>query len=166
METDRLILRPLSLDYTEVIYKEFTEEVNVFMQPEVPESLSDSVDFITQSMKEHEDKITSIYVATTKADEEFIGLVGLHHLQDEVPEIGIWTKKGSHGHYYGREAVGGAIAIAKQLGYKKLVYPVDWRNTASKKIPLSFQGVLIEKDKQLITEKGRVLELEVYEITI
>ncbi len=166
MTTDRLVLRPLTLDYAEAIFEHFTEQVNVYMQPEVPETMADSIDYITQSMREHEEKVTSIYAAVTKDEEEFIGLVGLHHLQDECPEIGIWTKKGSQGHYYGREAVGGAIAIAKQLGYKKLVYPVDWRNTPSKKIPLSFGGVLIEKDKQLVTEQGRILELEVYEITI
>ncbi len=164
-ETERLTLNLINIDDAQVVFENFTHEVNVYMQPEVPRQISDTIDYIALSMKQHEEKITSLYVIRTKQDGEFIGIVSLHHLDHEVPEIGIWTKKGSHGHHYGREATGGVMEIAKQLGFNKLVYPVDWRNTPSKKIPLFYGGCLIEQDKKLVTDEGRILELEVYEIT-
>ncbi len=165
-ETERLTLNLVHFDDAQDIFVNFTHEVNVYMQPEVPQQLSDTLSYIKLSMAEHELHLTSLYVIRTKQDAEFIGIVSLHHLNHEVPEIGIWTKKGSHGHHYGREAVGGVIEIAKQRGFQKLVYPVDWRNEPSKKIPQFYGGVVIEQDKKLVTDEGRILELMVYEITL
>ncbi len=165
-ETERLILNLVNFDDAQDIFDNFTHEVNVYMQPEVPQHISDTLSYIKLSMAEHELKLTSLYVIRTKLDEEFIGIAGLHHLNHDVPEISIWTKKGSHGHRYGREAVGGVIEVAKQLGFQKLVYPVDWRNEPSKKIPQFYGGIVIEQDQKLVTDEGRVLELMVYEITL
>ena len=101
-----------------------------------------------------------------KSNDDFIGLVGLHNLKNEVPELGIWTKLESHGNHYGREAIGGLIDYAHVLKIKKLYYPVDRRNISSKKIPLFYGGKLIVDYKEVKTLDGRILEEEVYEIEI
>ncbi len=75
-------------------------------------------------------------------------------------------KKASHGNHYGREAIGGVIEYAKQLGYHTLLYPVDRRNEASKKIPLYYHGELCDPFTKAMHINNRVIEQEVYEITV
>lgn len=107
-----------------------------------------------------------MYAITLKETAEFLGIAGLHNLNNDMPELGIWTKISSHGNHYGREAIGGLIEYAKEQGYTKLIYPVDKKNIASKKIPLFYGGELIISNNLVITPDGRTLDEEVYKITL
>lgn len=95
---------------------------------------------------------------------EFLGIVGLHDLNNDIPELGIWTKTNSHGNHYGREAIGGLIKYAQERGNTKLIYPVDKKNIASKKIPLFYGGKVMVSNKLVTTLDGRTLDEEIYEI--
>jgi [ribosomal protein S5]-alanine N-acetyltransferase len=51
IETEHLLLKTISLEYKEDIFKEFTPEITVYMKPKPSETLQEVVDFIESSMK-------------------------------------------------------------------------------------------------------------------
>lgn len=54
IETERLLLVPITMDYAEEIFKEFTPELTTYMLPKSPEKISETEDFIKGSMKKRE----------------------------------------------------------------------------------------------------------------
>ena len=166
IETERLILIPVSEKYVEEIYKYFNEKVTKYMIPSTAKDIDETRNVVHMFIEQRKNKTDYVYAITLKSNGEFIGLVGLHNLKNEVPKLGIWTKLESHGNHYGREAVGGLIDYARALEIKKMYYPVDRRNISSKKIPLFYGGKLIVDYKEVKTPDGRILEEEVYEIEI
>lgn len=166
IETDRLLLRPAATEDTEEIFKYFDEKIITYMYPSVAKDISETRKVVNNFIKQRNKNTDYVYAITLKTDGSFIGLVGLHNLVDEIPELGIWTKVESHGNHYGREAIGGVIRYARQLGIKKLCYPVDKRNIPSKKVPLYYGGKLVVDSKEVKTPDGRILNEEIYEIKL
>ena len=166
IKTERLLLVPISKDYANDMYVNFNEKVTLYMSPCPAKNIKETNSVIKSFVKKRNDNTDYIYAILLKESREFIGCVGLHDLNSEAPELGIWTKLSVHGNYYGREAIGGVIQFAKSIGYKKAIYPVDRRNIASKKIPIYFNGQLIIQCEEKTTSDGRILERETYQITI
>lgn len=166
IETERLVLTPVPEKHIEKIYQYFNEEVTKYMFPSPAKNIDETRNVVHMFIEQRKNKTDYVYAITLKSNDEFIGLVGLHNLKNEVPELGIWTKLESHGNHYGREAVGGIIDYARVLEIKKMCYPVDRRNISSKKIPLFYGGKLIVDYKEVKTLDDRILEEEVYEIEI
>lgn len=166
IETRRLLLVPVTQKYTADIFKNFTLEVTAYMFPCPAKNNSETENIVESWMKQRADKTDFVYAITRKDTSEFLGMVGLHGLNNDTPELGIWTKISSHGNHYGREAVGGLIQYAQKQGYTKLIYPVDKKNVASKKIPLFYGGKLIVTSKLVTTPDGRTLDEEIYEIAL
>lgn len=166
IETRRLILVPVSEVYEKEILEHFNEQIITYMAPSVPKDIDETREIVHRFIKQRKDNTDYVYAITLKINGEFVGIVGLHDLNNEVPELGIWIKLHSHGNHYGREAIGGAIDYAKSLGIRKLCYPVDRRNTSSKKIPLFYGGRLVTEYKEIKTPDGRMIEEEIYEIEI
>ncbi|HCF27600.1 MAG TPA: N-acetyltransferase, partial [Cyanobacteria bacterium UBA11049] len=52
ISTNRLLLKPISLEYKEEIFSEFTEEITVYMYPRPPQDISETELFINQSIIE------------------------------------------------------------------------------------------------------------------
>ena len=46
IETARLLLKPISHDYVEDIFKEFTEEITKYMPPKPAETIEETRDFV------------------------------------------------------------------------------------------------------------------------
>lgn len=166
IETSRLGLIPVSQDYTREIYDNFNEDIILYMAPSVSKDITETKKVVEMFIQQRKDHTDHVYAITLKSSGEFLGLIGLHNLKSDLPEIGIWTKLSSHGNHYGREAVGGILDHARRLGIQKVVYPVDRRNMASKKIPLYYGGKVINSLKIVVTKDGRTLEEEIYEIDI
>lgn len=145
MATGRLRLETITSAYREEIFREFTPEITCYMYPPPARAIAETDGFIAQSQTQLAEGTDLVMVILIRESGEFIGCCGIHKLGDPVPELGIWIKKGSHGNGYGREAVGGLIAWArKNLPHAALRYPVDRRNTPSRKIPESHGGLLQE----------------------
>ncbi|MCC0642005.1 MULTISPECIES: GNAT family N-acetyltransferase [unclassified Clostridioides] len=163
IQTKRLVLLPVEKKHKHDIFANFSNEVTTYMFPCPANKISETESVIENFTKQRIDGTDFVYVITLSDTSEFLGTCGLHKLKGEIPELGIWTKISAHGNYYGREAIGGLIEYAENMGIKKLLYPVDKRNIASKKIPLYFGGVL-SSEKEVITPDGRKLYLEEYMI--
>ena len=164
IETDRLYLVPVSENHIKEINRYFDDQVNKYMYPSVAKNINETKEVVHQFIQQRKDNTDYVYAITRKETNEFIGLAGIHHCSNSVPELGIWTKSQSHGNHFGREAIGGLIEIAANLGKQKARYPVDKRNIPSKKLPLFYGGRRIERDQKVITPDGRTLMIETYEI--
>ena len=166
IETERLILVPVEEKHIESIYKYFNKEVTVYMVPFPAKNIDETRSVVAGFIQQRKNYMDFVYAITLKSNKEFLGLIGLHNLKNKTPELGIWTKTEAHGNHYGREAVGGLIKYAGNLGFKKLIYPVDKRNIPSRKIPVFYGGKLIKEDEPVKTADGRILNIETYEIEV
>ena len=52
IKTKRLVLVPISLRYKKDIFREFTDEITVFMFPATPKKIEETEKFILDSIKE------------------------------------------------------------------------------------------------------------------
>lgn len=158
IETERLLLVPISRKYAEIIFKEFTPEITAYMAPDSPEKIEDTYEFIDSALDRMAKGNNLQLVILDKTNNEFLGCVGLHHIDTKTPELGIWTKKSAHGHKYGREAIAGLIDWArKNLDFDYLLYPVDKRNIPSRRIPESLGGIIIREVKKPV-QSGKILD--------
>lgn len=146
LTSDRLQLCPISDAYTDRIYREFTPDIATYMYPRPASERAETEAFVRAAQQENRDGISLNMVITLRETREFLGCVGLHELSSDRPVFGIWVKQSAQMHGYGREA----IHLLKRwadahLNYDYLIYPVDSRNIASRKLPESFGAAIISQ---------------------
>lgn len=165
IESERLRLIPTSEKYAREIFAEFTSAITTYMSPKPAESIDDTFAFLRQARTELASGDSLNVAILTRVPDEFIGCGGLHHLKSRTPELGIWTKLSSHGQGYGREAVTAlAYWALANLDFDYLIYPVDRRNFASRKIP-ELLGGTIEAEYDKVNASGATLDIVEYRIT-
>lgn len=161
VDTDRLVLRPVSDDLKFDICNEFTPEVTKFM-PFMPNcDIKVTEDFIANSNQELISGKGIQFCIIKRETNEFLGCGGLHHTDTKAVEIGLWLKKGVHGNGYGIETVKALIDLAeKNLDIDYLFYPVDKDNWASRKIAekLGFIPARSYEKKKSETENLHIIE--------
>jgi RimJ/RimL family protein N-acetyltransferase len=164
IKTERLLLKPISYDFTDDIFNEFTQEITKYMFPKPAKSKDETREFIENSLKGLKDGTNLQMVIVNKINNEFIGCIGLHNIDKIDPELGIWIKKSSHNNGYGIEAMDGLIKWANEnIKYEYLKYPVDKRNKPSKKIPEKYYGKIMKEYKSIGLGGN---ECEIYEYWI
>lgn len=172
IETERLLLVPITMQYAEDIFREFTPEITRYMTPKSAENISETQSFIKSSMQKIIDNKTYQAVILDKHTQEFLWCVWLHIREISTPELGIWVKKSAFGKKIWREAV---IWVAdraqKNLDFEYLLYPVDKDNISSRKIAESLWGMLQTNDhgEEIVTiedtmEPGRIMNSVEYRI--
>ncbi len=165
IETERLLLVPMSEKYREDIFQNFTEEITEYLFAQPTDNIQDTDIFITRAKKnitEGSSLTISIINALTG---EFIGCGGIHKLKTKTPEFGIWVKKSTHGNRYGREAVIGLKEWAENIGYKQFTYGAVVHNEPSKGIAKSLGGFVVGI-KPYFNQTGKKHEIVVYRITL
>jgi RimJ/RimL family protein N-acetyltransferase len=150
IETKRLLLRPISYDYVDKIFKEFTSEITQYMYPKPAENIEETKDFIKKSLEGLIEGTNLQLVIVNKENNEFVGCIGLHNINTIEPELGIWVKKSSHNNGYGLEAMIGLINWThKNIKFDHLKYPVDKRNKASRRLPENNNGKIMKEYKKI-----------------
>lgn len=92
-------------------------------------------DFVENSIKNFKQKTDIVFVTLDK-NEEFIGCCGIHNINSESVELGLWIKEDGQGKGYGTEIINGLILyIENNLKVRYIIYPVDRENMKSRKIP-------------------------------
>lgn len=141
--TNRLKLVPLSEEYAPEIFRELTEEISKYMFPVSPKKIEETLEYIHSIIPKTVKGEELAVVILNKETGEYVGGGGAHRLKTNTPELGIWIKKSAHGNKYGREAVKALKEwIDENIPYTHIVYPVDKRNIASRKIAESLGGVV------------------------
>ena len=83
------------------------------------------------------------FVIRTKSNLEFLGIAGLHDINNVEPKIGIWIKEIAQSSGYGRETVAELISFtARELGKRSVLYPVVEQNYPSRRLAESLGGIL------------------------
>ncbi len=136
INTDRLILQPVSDEFKFDIWREFTAEVTKYMPFTPNGDIKVTEDFIYRSNQELIENRSIHLCIIKKESNEFLGVCGLHNIDTKAVEIGLWLKVNAHGIGYGTEVVRALINFAeKNLDIEYLYYPVDKDNIASRNIP-------------------------------
>jgi RimJ/RimL family protein N-acetyltransferase len=161
IETKRLLLKPISHDYADEIFKEFTSEITKYMYPKPAENIDETKDFIEKSLEGSANGTNLQLIIVNKDNNEFIGCIGLHNINTMEPELGIWTKKSSHNNGYGLEAMTALINWAhKNIKFNYLKYPVDKRNKASRRLPENNNGKIMKEYKTIGSGSNELDEYE------
>lgn len=167
IESDRIQLVTISNQFAKDIFQEFTEEITTYMVPSPAKNIEETHKFIAESRQGIEAGYNLQFVILSKVTGEFLGNCGLHgENQPRTPELGIWLQKTAHGQGYGREAVHTLVKWSRDnIDLDYFLYPVDSRNTPSRKIPESLDGEIIKKS-QIKTPTGKILDYLVYQIAL
>jgi [ribosomal protein S5]-alanine N-acetyltransferase len=164
LTSQRLVLLPISLVYAGVIFQEFTADITRYLMPKVATHISETTAFIRSAMSNHPQGKDLTLVILKSPTREFLGLCGVTNLDTPTPELGIWLKKSAHGHQFGREAIHLLKGwIDRTCSYDCLIYPVDRRNIASRKIAESLGGQ-VYREYQQTNLSGDTLEVMEYRI--
>ena len=84
------------------------------------------------------------FVIRANSSLEFLGVAGLHDVEDAEPKVGIWIKETAHGSGFGRESVAALISFAaRELGKRSVLYPVVEKNYPSRRLAESLGGILV-----------------------
>jgi len=148
IETERLILKPISYDFAENIFNEFSEEIAIYMVPKPAKHIDETNIFIKHSLKGLEDGVNLQMIILNKKSNEFIGCISINDIGKIDPELGIWLKKTSHKSGYGLEAMNELIKWANEnIEFEYLKYSVDKRNISSIKIAEKNNGKIMREYK-------------------
>ncbi len=146
IETERLLLVPITMHYAEEIFNEFTREITTYMSPKPWKDISETQQFIQNAIQTMEAWTNYQAVILDKKTREFLGCAWLHSATPQTPELGIRIKKSAFGKKIGREAIVGLTNRAqKHLDFEYLFYPVDKDNIPSRKIAESIWWI-VQKD--------------------
>ena len=146
IETNRLFLCLISLDFCEDIFREFTEEVALFLFNKPTGKISDTKKFIIKSRKETLMGNNLQLIAVDKENGQFLGCLGIHKIKEGKPEMGLWFKKSSWRNGYGKEAMLALKKWAKDnITCEFLFYPAFLDNLPSRKIAEFLGGKIKEK---------------------
>ncbi|WP_172597705.1 GNAT family N-acetyltransferase [Sulfuriflexus mobilis] len=162
----RVLLRPISTDLAEDIFREFTNEITRYMVPASPDDIGQIDSFIARSQNGMDDQDELVLAITRISDGEFLGVCGLHgKTSPDTPELGVWLKKSAHGRGLGREAVYHLAKWAQEnILFSYMLYPVDKDNIASRKIA-EYLGGDVFREGSRKSLSGRLLNEVVYKIT-
>jgi ribosomal-protein-alanine N-acetyltransferase len=163
--TDRLTLRPVTTVYTEEIFAEFTPEITKYMLPSSPRHISETEQFIADTLEKRSRGSDLVLAILAKETDEFLGCCGLHGRENpREPELGIWVKKSAHGRGFGREAVAAVRDWAERhLIVDAFIYPVDRKNTASRNVAEALDGTIV-RSEPIKTMSGGELDAVIYKI--
>lgn len=164
IETERLLLIPVSMDYVNQMMEELTEEITRYMAIYPPKSVKEEVDFVNNSLEKAKKGTDLTVIILDKNTNEYLGGAGIHHLDTKTPEFGIWTKKAAHGKKIGREAVRGLKSWADQnYDFDYYIYPVHKDNIPSRKIAESLGGTVVASEIK-VTPWGKRLDEVIYHV--
>lgn len=162
--TERLKLVALSEEYVQDIFENLTDEITTYMNPSSPKRIEETQAYIFSQLPKMQRGEELAMVILDKETGEFLGGGGAHNLNSDIPELGIWIKKSAHGHGYGKEAVTALKQwLDEHIVYTYIKYPVDKKNTPSRKIAESLGGV-IEDEYKKTNMSGNVLDEVEYRI--
>lgn len=166
IQTERLSLKAMDKSYISHIFNDFTKDITTYMYPQPSGNIKDSEQFVMSSIEGLQSGTNLQLVIIDKSSQEFLGCCGLHQLNNNEPELGIWLKKSAHGHSYGLEAIKGIIDWTRtNMNYDHLKYPVDRQNLPSKRIPEYFKGKVV-KEYILKNMEGKELDIVEYQISL
>ncbi len=162
IESERLLLVPITMEYAEDVFREFQEPVTRFMEAKPADSIEELERRIVESIAAFHRGSEFNFTILKKETREFLGRAGFHEATTAAPEVGLWIKQSAHGNGYGREAMHALVGwIRKNFHFTHLRYDVARENTASIKMPESF-GAKVMHESEKTMQSGRTYHMLQY----
>lgn len=166
IESGRLSIKPFSASDADATFPCITLSLTRFMAWEPPPDRA-SFDRIWQAwLPAIADGTDFVFAVRQRDSGAFLGLAGLHCINDASAELGIWIREDRHREGIGREAVSLIAGWASRaLDIEGFTYPVAEENYPSRRIAESLGGVVAEqretpKYKSVVYQIPRQLQLE------
>lgn len=135
IRTNRLRLKLIDEKYIDEININFTKEVTKYMPFNPSGNRMEIENFVKNSLKCFKEK-TDIVLVVLDTNEIFIGCCGIHNINSESIELGLWLKENSQSQGFGTEIISSLINFIEQnFKINHIIYPVDKENIRSRKIP-------------------------------
>ena len=134
IESERLVLVPISLNFDKDIFAEFDDEVTKYMPIGPNESIEATDDFIRGAVEQAEAG-ENLQLVVTDREGEFLGLTSVKHANTREPELGLWLKKDAQGQGFGSESTFALVEwVQDNLDFDYLRFRADSENSGSWKI--------------------------------
>lgn len=160
IESERLVLRPLSYDHKQEMFVEFNENVTRWLTNGPNESLEKLNENIANQIKEAENGESVTFEVLSK-DGEFLGRGSLENTNTKTPEFGLWFKESAQGKGYGPEFIRAVHGWASDnLDVDYFLYRADKGNIGSWKIAekmiAEFGGEFIGEEPEVMRGKDTI----------
>jgi len=156
IETDRLLLKPLSYDYTEEMIKKYTLENKKYKEDDVLEKSKTKIEKYIKNITEGID----LHMVIIKKDSnDFIGFMSLYRINTLEPELEIWTKKTFRKNGYGLETMNGLLKWAyKNIKFDYIIYSTGGKIKQRKKLQVKDNYKRIKETKIVENNKSKTKE--------
>lgn len=143
----RLSIKPFSADDADAAFSCITPTLTRFMAWDPPANKEAFNRIWQQWLLAAAEGSEFVFAIRERESAAFLGLTGLHRLNSEHPELGIWIREDRHREGFGREAVSQVARWATCiLGIQRgFTYPVAEENRASRRIAEGLGGVVVEQ---------------------
>ncbi|WP_321955718.1 GNAT family N-acetyltransferase [Burkholderia cenocepacia] len=143
IESNRLWLTPFSAKDADASLACITPSLTRYMGWDPPAN-RESFDRIWQTwLHAQTDGTDYVFVIRQRDGGSFLGLVGVHHVKQAIPELGVWIREDRHREGIGREAVRLVVEWAcSTLNVQRFNYPVAEENHPSRRIAESLGGTV------------------------
>ncbi len=135
LETERLIIRPITLDDKNEIFEYRSDSVTNKYQGWIPTSLTDVETFIKKVSKQiNEPETWFQFIIIEKETQKIVGDLGIHFFgsENKQTEIGCTLDKKFHNKGYATESVKRVIDyLFKELGKHRIITSIDPENNNS-----------------------------------
>ncbi|AHG22450.1 acetyltransferase [Chania multitudinisentens RB-25] len=143
VNTARLLIAPFIAADADDVYQAITPTLTRFMNfepAESPEAFASVWEGWLPLIREGEE---IIFIARLRDNKQFVGMGGVHGLQSQTPELGVWVKESLQNQGYGREIVHAITLWASERYHPQhFIYPVAEQNTPSRRIVEALGGVI------------------------
>ena len=134
IQSERLMLRPVSPEDNEDILCEFNDNVTKYMTRGPNESL-ESVNEVINRWHQETKNGEKVQLAVTDKDGNFLGLTSIEKASTKTPEFGLWLKESAQGKGLGPELITALYTWASDnLNVDYFGYRADSENIGSWKI--------------------------------
>ncbi|NTW45848.1 MAG: GNAT family N-acetyltransferase [Candidatus Moranbacteria bacterium] len=161
---ERVTLKPVSSAYEDAIFREFTEAVARYTFPKPADDIEGVRAFIGESRAKMERGTDLVVAVIDRMSGAFLGCAGLHGLDGDEPEFGIWLAVSAQGKGIGKEVVLALHTWAvANLPQPFLRYVSDRTNIPSRRLAEVLGGVPVG-ESVLPNARGEYLPVVTYRV--
>jgi RimJ/RimL family protein N-acetyltransferase len=139
--TSRAVARSFSQDDARDVFACISPAITRFMAWDPPATEADFATVWRPWLRLQDDGSELYLVVRQRSDGRCLGIVGVHALKSDTPELGIWLRHDVQGKGLGYELIGAVGKwVSQAVPVKYLEYPVAEENIASRRIAEAYGG--------------------------
>lgn len=165
IKSERTSIVPFEMKYLNNYFSGFNAKITKFQWPDPYESIEDARSILQEFLNEMDRGETLLFSILSKND-DFLGSVEIHGLNEDCPELGIWIIEAQQNKGYAYEVLSAVLDYARSKYDKAEFYSeADIRNIGSIRLLRKFDDkfeIIEQRLERLTTDSGKELELQGY----